>query len=135
MNTITSSNGASSRSQFLPSLNMHKDRWSVARTKNVESLYQCWIDNPSHVRILEDPKFKNDNLVMLKKELLDHLLEIKESYTEKTSKTNTFLKYIRIATQLIKANTSCDNSIKEALSELISIGEKEIRMNDKSSFI
>lgn len=112
---------SSKNTDSLPKFNWTPDRWAVARTKNVEKLHKHWEDDPSRVAVLEDPKFKNDNLVILKKEHLDELLnrceQISKSYSENMSSTKVLLQTIDLVSELANRN-NCDDTIKKAFSIL-----------------
>lgn len=112
---------SSKNTDSLPKFNWTPDRWAVARTKNVEKLHKHWLEDPSRVAVLEDPKFNNDNLVILKKEYLDELLnrceKISRSYSENMSSTKVLLQTIDLVSELASTK-SCDDTMKKAFSIL-----------------
>lgn len=63
--------------------NKELERWANARTKNVSSLQELWISNPLRVEVLEDPKFDNDHLVIMKKKHLEKMIKEHEELMKK----------------------------------------------------
>ncbi len=58
----------------IPVVNYEPSRWATARTKNVEEIAKSWTDNPSLAYVFNDSKLRGDELVLLRKELVDKIV-------------------------------------------------------------
>ena len=60
----------------LPSLEFEQGRWATARTTNVEKIADTWRKNPNLVKIFRDPKFGRNEMVLMRKNKLEHILKL-----------------------------------------------------------
>lgn len=70
-------------SRYKSGFNKSLSRWANARTKNVNSLQELWLEDPLRVEVLEDPKFDDDHLIIMKKIHLEKLIKEHEELMEK----------------------------------------------------
>lgn len=66
----------------LPEFTFSKTRWSTSRQDDVGKTAEFWEDNPTAVRIFEDPKFENHPLLMMRKDAFERLYAVVEQYSK-----------------------------------------------------
>lgn len=57
-----------------PRFNYSQGRWATTRNSNVEDIASQWSNDPFHAVVFNDPKLHGDELVLLRKEMLDRAL-------------------------------------------------------------
>ena len=60
----------------IPNFRFEKRKWSTARTLNVESVVEHWKENPNSVAVFEDPKVRDMQMVMLRKDHFEPMLKL-----------------------------------------------------------
>ena len=60
----------------LPSLEFEQGRWATARTTNVEKIADTWRKNQNLVKVFRDPKFGRNEMVLMRKSKLEHILKL-----------------------------------------------------------
>lgn len=60
----------------VPKLGYEFDRWSTTSRTNVENMRQRWANNPNLAVVLEDPKLKDQELVILRREVLEKMQKL-----------------------------------------------------------
>ncbi len=60
----------------LPSLEFEQGRWATARTTNVEKIADTWRKNPNLVKVFRDSKFGRNEMVLMRKSKLEHILKL-----------------------------------------------------------
>ena len=60
----------------LPSLEFEQGRWATARTTNVEKIADTWRKNPNLVKVFRDSKFGRNEMVLMRKNKLEHILKL-----------------------------------------------------------
>jgi hypothetical protein len=60
----------------IPTFNYVQDRWATTREKNVIEISEAWSQDPNRVLVLTDPKFGENSMVILKKDLFETVLKL-----------------------------------------------------------
>lgn len=60
----------------IPTFHYSQERWSTTREKNVSQMVEIWCQDPNRVLVLTDPKFGENSIVILKKELFETVLKL-----------------------------------------------------------
>lgn len=103
MDTVSIQNISNSNLN-LPNLNFSQtlSRWATARSKNVNDLKSLWEESPSRAEVLKDPKFQEDPLVILKKNMLDEIIVNSKHLEAKVRETEKSLLVIADTIDLLK---------------------------------
>lgn len=102
------------------------DRWATARTNNVDKLYELWSKEPNRAEVLDDPKLRDGHqLVIIKKQYLDLLLELQEQNAKIAADTSILFQTIDLVTALAPKE---NEGLGKALGLLASLKEN-LRMH------
>jgi len=104
-------------------------RWSTARTKNVNNLHELWEKNPLRVEVLEDPRFDNDHLIIMKRVYLEKLIKEHELLMESVKVKRGEIEILVEMADLIKnlsveSNQEKSSALKNALDLFVKLTGK-----------
>lgn len=57
-------------------MELKRDRWSTMRIRNVDIIAKEWKKNPNQVVVLSDPKLRNSEMVMLRKDKFESIVKL-----------------------------------------------------------
>jgi hypothetical protein len=56
----------------IPNFHYDQARWSTTREKNVTDIARSWSNEPNRVLVLSDPKFGENPMVLLRKDIFEN---------------------------------------------------------------
>lgn len=101
----------------VPVFNYEPSRWATLRSRNVEQMSSYWDEDSSRVYVLKDPKLKENELVVLCKEMFDQIITPLLELTAGRAA-------LRVDISVIASNVTAIKSILEVLRSTLDAEEE-----------